>query len=109
MRVSSKNILFLALAAYIVNAYYAWVPGYALGLWSLGGGIVLLQVQCGWRESLAFALCYGTFLAILSATLVIGWVVSLANGCAWLLRPQLLLGDAVPHHGGAGTAAPRNM
>lgn len=108
MRVSSKNILLLSLAAYLVNSYYAFAPGYALGLYSLGGGAIWLFYQCGWRESLVYTLCYGTFLALLSVTVVIGWLFSavrplaqLYHACTWLFVESgqgSLLSSPIPNH-----------
>ena len=116
MRVATaKRLLLLSVATYIANTYYAFVTRYELGLYTLAAGTVLLALQTGWRDSLTFALCYGTFLALLSVTTVIGWVVACVrpalrvyNGIIWFVwgsglvsgtGSESLLSGAVPPHG----------
>ena len=107
MRVTSWRLLCLALSAYAVNYYYGFFPTYLVGAYSFAGGAIVLWYECGWRESLAFVFCYGTFLALQSATTVVGWLLALVRPlrwcyhvCLWLVGSHPILQGPVPSHGG---------
>lgn len=75
-----RGTLFLCIALYVCNVWLGpVVPSYWLGAYSFCAGLIWLLSFCGWRDALAFVLCYGCFLWLQTTVWALGHVASVVR------------------------------